>query len=339
MLCINWFLGGDCMKNNHKQKNVKQMIKQTKSNPSNNDTHIVEGEHEYIKYATVAILTEQDRKRYNSDSMAKRKMVCKTCGIEYYTNISSTCPLCEIKQLFLGLLEKGKFNDDEVVKTAIDSAKSKIQENASSSKKNHNYRYGDTIKLGNFDGKPMEWIVIRVEGNKIMAISKYGVCSMAYHSKSEAVTWEKSSLRRYLNAEFFEMYLDKNEQEIVLQTHVENKNNTLYNTIGGNDTSDRIFLLSIDETKRIFNSNKARECVASDYAKANVTYVDADTGNSWWWLRSPGEKDIYAAYVEIDGTINEAGNYIGSTRGVIRPVMWIDGNKLYDINVKKIESV
>lgn len=338
MLCINWLLGGDCMKNNHKQKNVKQMIKQTKSNPSNNVTHIVEGEHEYIKYATVAILTEQDRKKYNSDSMAKRKMVCKTCGIEYYTNISSTCPLCEIKQLFLGLLEKGKFNDDEVVKSAIDSAKSKIQENASLSKKAHNYRYGDTIKLGNFDGKPIEWIVIRVEGNKIMAISKYGVCSMAYHSKREPVTWEKSSLRRYLNDEFFEMYLDKNEQEIVLQTHVENKNN-MFHTIGGNDTSDRIFLLSIDEAKRIFNGNNARECVASDYAKANFTYVDPDTGNSWWWLRSPGARDIYAAYIRTDGAINEAGGNIDNPLGVVRPVMWIDCNKLYDINMKKIESV
>lgn len=337
MLCINWLLGGNCMKNSHKQKNVKQMIKQTKSNPSNNVTHIVEGEHEYIKYATVAILTEQDRKRYNSDSMEKRKMVCKTCGIEYYTNISSTCPLCEIKKIFLESLENGKFSDDKVAKIEIDGAKSKIQENASLSKKAHNYRYGDTIKLGNFDGKPMEWIVIQVEGNKIMAISKYGVCSMAYHLKREPVTWEKSSLRRYLNADFFEMYLDKNEQEIVLQTHVENKNN-MFHTIGGNDTSDRIFLLSIDEAKRIFNCNKARECVASDYAKANFTYVDPDTGNSWWWLRSPGARDIYAAYIRTDGAINEAGGNIDSPLGVVRPVMWIDGNKLYGINMKKIES-
>ena len=322
-----------------KKSNYKHTRKPIKLDEKNNITYIMDGESEYIRYATISMLTEKDRKKYNNENMAKGKRLCKICGIEYYINISATCPLCEMKKVFLDTLAKKQFNNDEMVNANVDSVAKGNGENDNlvekKFQKTHNYKYGDIVKFGRYDGKPIEWIVIRVEENKIMLLSKDGLCSKAYHSKSGAVTWETSSLRKYLNSEFIEMCLNKNEQQIVLQTHIENRNNTSYNTAGGNDTNDKIFLLSMDEVKKVFNSNKARVCVAADNAKPNGAYVDINTGNSWWWLRSPGMKDIYAAYVENDGVISESGNYTGSTRGNVRPALWINGNKLDDISIKK----
>ena len=34
---------------------------------------------------------------------------------------------------------------------------------------------GDTIRLGYYDSKPLEWIVLRIEDDKMLVLSKYGL--------------------------------------------------------------------------------------------------------------------------------------------------------------------
>lgn len=51
----------------------------------------------------------------------------------------------------------------------------------------------------------------------------------------------------------------------------------------------------------------------------------ADNGTEWWWLRSPGKKQDYAALVDNTGKIVEIyGDYVNDDDIAIRPAMWID---------------
>ena len=72
----------------------------------NSMKNLVNDESEYIKYATIALLNERDRRIYGRYSVEKCKAVCSFCGIVYYTNISKECPLCEAKRLFLAGVKK-----------------------------------------------------------------------------------------------------------------------------------------------------------------------------------------------------------------------------------------
>ena len=88
----------------------------------------------------------------------------------------------------------------------------------------------------------------------------------------------------------------------------------------GNATKDRVYLLSITEVNHHFSGDSARRCKPTAYAKAQGSYV-ADNGKCFWWLRSPGRSQRYAAGVGVSGAIYEDGNYVHSNRDTIRPVI------------------
>ena len=52
----------------------------------------------------------------------------------------------------------------------------------------------------------------------------------------------------------------------------------------------------------------------------------------WWWLRSPGYIQDYAAYVYIDGSVYYRGDYVRNVVGCVRPAFVIPGldSKIYD---------
>ena len=56
----------------------------------------------------------------------------------------------------------------------------------------------DTIQLGEID-----WLVISVQNNRALVLSKYVLETRAYHIYGGEVTWEHSSLRTFLNGSFF----------------------------------------------------------------------------------------------------------------------------------------
>ena len=62
------------------------------------------------------------------------------------------------------------------------------------------------------------------------------------------MTWEKSTLRKWLNKKFMNRAFSSSEQEAIRTTKVINEDNYYYKTDGGNDTLDKIYLLSLSET-------------------------------------------------------------------------------------------
>lgn len=83
--------------------------------------------------------------------------------------------------------------------------------------------------------------------------------NMAYHHEFVDVTWETSSIRQYLNGDFFNNFSQADRARI-RETYVINNDNPwtfdgMGNTPGGANTTDRIFLLSIDEVLRYFGDS------------------------------------------------------------------------------------
>ena len=196
---------------------------------------------------------------------------------------------------------------------------------------------GDIIEFGAYEqdndtsnGKePIEWLVLERDGNKILVISKYALDVQPYNTEREKVTWETCTLRTWLNETFLNEAFSEAEQTIIQTTEVSADKNPNCNTDPGNDTKDKIFLLSIDEANKYFASDEARMCVPTAYAIANVAWtfdefkVDG-AATCWWWLRSSGLSQCDAAYVDNGGDVLSYGIDINFGRGCARPAMWID---------------
>ena len=98
-----------------------------------------------------------------------------------------------------------------------------------------------------------------------------------------------------------------------------------YSTYPGNATQDQVFLLSITEANKYFNSNGARQCKPPDYAVANDTW-ESDRSYRRWWLRSPGRYQDSAATVSYDGDVDVRSGSVDCDDLAVRPALWIDLN-------------
>ena len=108
-------------------------------------------------------------------------------------------------------------------------------------------------------------------------------------------------------------------------TRVVNEDNPDYNTEGGNDTEDKVFLLSIEEANKYFTEDESRMCFATQYAEDNAYFtVNADTGTIGWWLRSPGYSGDRTLYVDFDGWVETGGTAVDRPDIVIRPALFIN---------------
>ena len=209
----------------------------------------------------------------------------------------------------------------------IDKAAAGIQNNDAFSLK-----AGDILTLGHYeqDGnlnngpEAIEWQVLAVEDGRALVISKYGLDVKPYNEKWTGVTWETCTLREWLNGEFYNSAFSSDEKSRIREIRVKNPNNPEYGTEGGNDTTDRIFLLSIDEANYYFPNDEARQCQPTTYAKNNGAYVKEDRGGTWWWLRSPGYHDYSAADVIIDGIVFNMGPHVNNGSTSVRPSFWLN---------------
>ncbi|MDR1563676.1 MAG: DUF6273 domain-containing protein [Oscillospiraceae bacterium] len=175
------------------------------------------------------------------------------------------------------------------------------------------------------------WLVLKTdaERSRALLISKDIVELKAYHNIFEAITWEKCSLRAYLNGVFFYNNFNYYEQPYILETKNVNRKNQWFGTSCGNDTDDRVFLLSLEEVVKYFgdsgklsnHSKKDGYWLADEYNGSRVAKFVNET--SPWWLRSPGNNPNNAAYVNNDGNVNVNGNNVNNTSLGVRPALYL----------------
>ena len=189
---------------------------------------------------------------------------------------------------------------------------------------------GDTITFGSYEqdnnlengAEPIEWQVLDIQNGKALVISKFALDCKPYNSEDKSVTWEHSSLREWLNNDFINSAFSLTEQTMISVVKLSNSDNRIW-TYDGSDTEDKIFLLSINQAENYFSSDAQRQCIPSAYAKAEGVKISAN-GNCYWWLRSPGNKETYAAVVDCDGDTYIQGYVANFSIYAVRPAMWID---------------
>ena len=192
---------------------------------------------------------------------------------------------------------------------------------------------GDTIFFGRYEqdndannGKEsIEWVVLdKEEDGTLLLLSKHPLDAKPYNNEYAEVTWESCDLREWLNNgnkedSFYDLAFDEVEKGMVVETELKNSDNPNYGTEGGNDTMDKVFLLSVEEAARYFSSDEARQCKPTDYAILRNVYVNENTGACRWWLRSPGRYGNHAALVSSDGSVNALGVYVFNDDVGVRP--------------------
>ena len=191
---------------------------------------------------------------------------------------------------------------------------------------------GDVISFGRYEqdndtengAEAIEWQVLAREDDRALLISRYALDAKPYNDKWTRVTWESSSLRKWLNGEFYNRAFDPAEQNRILKVTNKNPDNPTTGIKGGNDTEDRIFLLSIDEANSYFDTDDLRQGIGSAYAMANGSYINEYNGDSWWWLRSRGSTSKTASLVCFSGYVNMVGYGVNNAGGYLRPVFWLD---------------
>ena len=205
---------------------------------------------------------------------------------------------------------------------------------------------GDIIKFGAYEqdgdfsnGKePIEWIVLEKTKKDLFVVSKYAIDSIPYNNDyNNDVTWERCYLRKWLNDKFYSNSFNKTEKGMIKVTTVENYDNVVYKTVGGNDTKDRIFLLSQLE---MINSDYGfsdsydeydinRRCTPTAYAttrniETSTFYKTINDENACtWWLRTPGLMPYAAALVGENGSVVPNGDHVYDIGYGLRPALHI----------------
>ena len=187
------------------------------------------------------------------------------------------------------------------------------------------------------DQTPIEWIVLDYDENnhKALLLSRYGLIAGQYNNAWTEITWEKCSLRKWMNGEFLNKAFSEAEQYKILTTVVDNSAGQGYwNTDGGSNTQDKIFLLSCAEAERYLGvtydggNNTDSRAAPTSFAKEqggwkNDSYLTKNGESAgWWWLRSPGRNQNFAAYVNYSGLLDEI--IVNRKNGIIRPALWVN---------------
>lgn len=176
------------------------------------------------------------------------------------------------------------------------------------------------------------WLVLAKENNRILVISDKALDCQPYNTLDANVTWETCSLRKWLNGTFLNAAFGSTEQAMIADTSVSADKNPKCSTDPGNATTDKVFLLSINEVNQYFGSDEAQKCVPTAYAIANgamtsdIFSKDTKDGAATcsWWLRSPGRDQLRAAYISYFGGGGfDSGSPVSNDIACVRPALWI----------------
>lgn len=209
-----------------------------------------------------------------------------------------------------------------------------------------------------FKYEPIKWRVLSRDGSDALLLADVALDDQQYNTNNTDVTWQTSSIRSWLNGygastnqpktdysrkNFINTAFTSTQRNAIGVTNVINTSN-FDGAPGGNNTFDKVFLLSKSEVyntdmavkygfvKEYGTDDEARRSRCSTYAYAMGTweYYDTDAefakyrGNIWWWLRSPGYYSYYASGVDRYGLGYIGGRSVCSKDSGVRPALHLN---------------
>ena len=202
--------------------------------------------------------------------------------------------------------------------------------------------------------EPIEWEIVLDEGDRMLVISRYILDVVPYNTEYTDITWENCTLRSWLNNDFYNTAFSDSDHGRIIQTELTNSDNPHYGTVGGNNTSDKLFVLSLNEVMEYYTFNswyeedqfgysqqlavEATPLVYKSYRgyeiEENYDSFLLDEGYSsdiygkncyFWWLRSPGSYNKFACCVNYyggAGWYHDNGAIVNDCVGV-RPALYL----------------
>lgn len=195
-----------------------------------------------------------------------------------------------------------------------------------------------------FKYEPIKWRVF--DADKALAVSEMILDSQAYSNfaykinsagaentdnyfadskgNNYANNYFESSIRVWLNSDFYSAAFTEPEKEKILMSPVDNS----AGKYGSDKTYDKITLLSYDDVQTVeygFGSDTERIAKGTDYAKSQGLYVPESSDGAFWWLRTAGSFSYTACRVSNSGSVDEYGNSVDFTNYGIRPVIRLEG--------------
>ena len=209
---------------------------------------------------------------------------------------------------------------------------------------------------GSYNADPVKWRVLANDENssgKLFLLAGQNLDVKPYNSSYTSITWEKSTIRSWLNGyganennygtdyssdNFIDTAFSSNEQSAIVETYIYNTTqsdgssnpNPSYSTSGGNNTTDKIFLLSIEEANNnsyFPNGNDSRKSTNTAYVASYSNMYGVGVAD-YWWLRSPGHADYDAAYVRPSGGFTYGGARVDDTEIAVRPAFNLNLNSV-----------
>ena len=233
-------------------------------------------------------------------------------------------------------------------------------------------KVGDYVTFGEYEqdnnlsnGKEaIRWKVLVKEEGRMLLISEFGLDAKPYNNSWKNITWEKCTLRNWLNNEFYNAAFSAEEKSMIRTTIVENEDNPRSEAKGGNNTKDKLFILSLDEAIKYFKleaktnvaftyyendlacckpTKYAVEQGALDYSWEGAFGIDSEQGKEYmgncsWWLRTPGSSMDCMLDVYANGCVTPGASSVNDDSHAVRPALWVSaGNSSEEIEEKSPE--
>lgn len=198
--------------------------------------------------------------------------------------------------------------------------------------KKNSIEVGQTYYFGSYEqngyrgdgAEGIAWRVLDIKNGKALLLSEYVLDAYYYNNLANAVTWEDCTLRVWLNNNFYSTAFNSSEKQRIVESAITaeaNPTNTY--AMAGNNTRDRVFILSASEVNKYLTGNYERAAYGTDYAFGNGLYNNDMLGSTWWWVRTPGKTNKWAVRVLSTGEMVYDGTYVNSDNGGVRPAIWI----------------
>lgn len=183
-----------------------------------------------------------------------------------------------------------------------------------------NAKVGDAVYYGLYeqDGdssnglEPIHWIVMATNKDSVLLLSKYILEKMEF---GRTHYWEESSLREWLNNDFYKNAFSKSERK------------SIQRMITSEKTNDNVFCLSAEEARGLFPNDESRKACPTEALIKNEFKTWGDCGN--WWTRSISTASDGKGVVPVegDGNVRSAGTvpyYCGSYTNIgARPAICV----------------
>ena len=197
-----------------------------------------------------------------------------------------------------------------------------------------------------FKFEPLKWRILKETEDEMVLFSSVIIDSHEFytHYQQNRVNeqssiiypnnYEYSTVRSWLNNEFYNLAFNEEEKSFILQATVKNGASTTgasTNPYACKDTLDKLFLLSYEEVNNseyVFKNPITKRLVLTDYALSQGGASREINGAicGYWLLRSPYEgaasgMKAYDPYCELD-----AGSFVNSSGLGIAPALKIKLN-------------